>query len=232
MSEGQATGAPRAAAVGSGSSSDTELLAALRAGDEAAFGELVAAWSPSMLRIARSFVGTWQAAEDVVQDTWLGVVRGLGDFEGRSTLRTWVLSILANRARSRATRDRRLVLWSDLAEPDADGDAGSWVDAARFRGPGDPYPGHWTTAGEPVPWREQPETSAISREALEVLEAALEALPPRQQTVVRLRDVHDLTSQEVCEVLDISPENQRVLLHRGRSRLRAALELHYRAEPA
>jgi RNA polymerase sigma-70 factor (ECF subfamily) len=228
MSEGQATGAsPLAAASG-----DAELLAALRAGDEAAFAELVAAWSPSMLRIARSFVGTWQAAEDVVQDTWLGVVRGLGGFEGRSSLRTWVLSILANRARSRATRDRRLVLWSDLAQPEAAGDAGSWVDPARFRGPGDPYPGHWTTSGEPVPWREQPETSAISREALEVLEAALGALPPRQQTVVRLRDVHDLTSQEVCEVLDISAENQRVLLHRGRSRLRAALELHYSADSA
>jgi RNA polymerase sigma-70 factor (ECF subfamily) len=228
MSEGQATGASRAVAAGG----DAELLAALRAGDEAAFAELVTAWSPSMLRIARSFVGTWQAAEDVVQDTWLGVVRGLGAFEGRSALRTWVLSILANRARSRAARDRRLVLWSDLAEPAADGDAGSWVDPARFRGSGDPYPGHWTTAGEPVPWREQPETSAISREALEVLEAALEALPPRQQTVVRLRDVHDLTSQEVCEVLDISAENQRVLLHRGRSRLRATLEVHYRADSA
>jgi RNA polymerase sigma-70 factor (ECF subfamily) len=224
MSQGQVAGA-----------GDAELIAALRAGDEAAFSELVAAWSPSMLRIARSFVGTWQAAEDVVQDTWLGVVRGLGDFEGRSSLRTWTLSILANRARTRATRDRRLVLWSDLSEPAADGDASRWIDGvdpARFRGAGDEYPGHWTTAGEPVPWREQPETSAISREALEVLEAALDALPARQQTVVRLRDVHDLTSQEVCEALDISPENQRVLLHRGRSRLRAALELHYRAEPA
>ena len=231
MSEGQATGASRTAAA----SGDAALLAALRAGDEAAFAELVAAWSPSMLRIARSFVGTWQAAEDVVQDTWLGVVRGLADFEQRSTLRTWVLSILANRARTRATRDRRLVLWSDLAPPEADGDTGRWVDGvdpARFRGPDDPYPGHWTTAGEPVAWREQPETSAISREALEVLDAALAALPPRQQTVVRLRDVHDLTSQEVCEALDISAENQRVLLHRGRSRLRAALELHYQAEPA
>jgi len=231
MSEGQATGASRTASA----SGDAALLAALRAGDEAAFAELVAAWSPSMLRIARSFVGTWQAAEDVVQDTWLGVVRGLADFEQRSTLRTWVLSILANRARTRATRDRRLVLWSDLAPPEADGDTGRWVDGvdpARFRGPDDPYPGHWTTAGEPVAWREQPETSAISREALEVLDAALAALPPRQQTVVRLRDVHDLTSQEVCEALDISAENQRVLLHRGRSRLRAALELHYQAEPA
>jgi RNA polymerase sigma-70 factor, ECF subfamily len=228
MSEGQATGASQAVAA----SGDAELLASLRAGDEAAFAELVAAWSPSMLRIARSFVGTWQAAEDVVQDTWLGVIRGLGNFEGRSSLRTWMLSILANRARSRATRDRRLVLWSDLMEPAGDGDAGSWVDPARFRGAGDEYPGHWTASGEPVPWREQPETSAISREALEVLVAALDTLPPRQQTVVRLRDVHDLTSQEVCEVLDISPENQRVLLHRGRSRLRAALELHYRAESA
>jgi RNA polymerase sigma-70 factor, ECF subfamily len=228
MSEGHATGASPVAAEGG----DDELLASLRAGDETVFAELVAAWSPSMLRIARSFVGTWQAAEDVVQDTWLGVVRGLGGFEGRSSLRTWVLSILANRARSRATRDRRLVLWSDISEPGAEGDGTSWVDPARFRGPGDEYPGHWTTAGEPVPWREQPEISVIAREALEVLEAALEGLPPRQQTVVRLRDVHDLTSQEVCEALDISAENQRVLLHRGRSRLRAALEVHYRADSA
>jgi RNA polymerase sigma-70 factor (ECF subfamily) len=210
------------------SEDDELLLGALRQGDETAFADLVSRWSPAMLRIARTYVGTWPAAEDVVQDTWLAVVHGLDGFQGRSTLRTWVLSILANRARSRGVRDRRDVPWSALEDPEADGDLTGWVDPARFRGPQDPYPGHWTTTGGPTPWRDHPEVSAISREALTVLEQALEELPQRQQTVVRLRDVHDLTAHEVCEVLEISVENQRVLLHRGRSRLRAVLENYYR----
>jgi RNA polymerase sigma-70 factor, ECF subfamily len=211
---------------------DDDLVDALRRGDEAAFADLVERWSPVMLRIARTYVGTWQAAEDAVQDTWLAVVHGLSGFEQRSSLRTWVFTILANRARTRGARDRRSVPWSELVEPERDGDATAWVDPARFRGPGDPYPGGWTPQGAPAPWRDQPESSTISREALEVLQEALEALPERQQTVVRLRDLHDLTSHEVCTVLNISAENQRVLLHRGRSRLRAELEGYHRSVSA
>ncbi|MFI7587311.1 RNA polymerase sigma factor [Spongisporangium articulatum] len=211
---------------------DAQLVAALRRGEETAFAALVDRWSPAMLRIARTHVATWSAAEDTVQDTWLAVIGGLDGFEGRSSLRTWVFTILVNRARTRGTRDRRTVPWSSLSDGDDPREAGSWVDAARFRGADDPYPDHWTPSGKPVPWAETPEGSALSREAMSVLESALAALPERQQTVVRLRDVHDLTSAEVCELLDISAENQRVLLHRGRSRLRAVLEDLYRSESA
>jgi RNA polymerase sigma-70 factor (ECF subfamily) len=211
---------------------DGELVAALERGDETAFADLVERWSPSMLRIARTHVSTWPAAEDVVQDTWLAVVDGLAGFEGRSTLRTWVFAILVNRARTRGVRDQRLIPWSALTDLDEDGDATSWVDPDRFRGPGDPYPGGWKPGSVPIPWQDQPERSALSHEAQMVLESALEELPERQQTVVRLRDVHDLTSHEVCAVLDISAENQRVLLHRGRSRLRAALERYYLSDSA
>lgn len=206
---------------------DAQLVEALRRGDEVAFAGLVDDWSPAMLRIARTFVATWAAAEDAVQDTWLAVVHGVDRFEGRSSLHTWVFAILANRSRTRGERDRRTVPWSSLDDGEADGDATSWVDPARFRGPDDAYPGGWTPPGAPIPWRDQPESSVLSREAMTVLEQALAQLPERQQTVVRLRDVHDLTSTEVCEVLEISAANQRVLLHRGRSRLRAALEAHY-----
>jgi RNA polymerase sigma-70 factor (ECF subfamily) len=198
---------------------DAELVEALRGGDEAAFSRLVSEWSPSMLRIARTYVGTWAAAEDVVQDTWMAVVRGLPQFAHRSSLRTWVLTILGNRARSRATRE---VVWAELP-PDLD----AAVDPGRFRDDSDPFPGGWRPGGVPVPWREHPESSAVSREAMAVLQEALTALPERQQLVVRLRDVHDLSAGEVCEVLGISAENQRVLLHRGRSRLRAELERQY-----
>lgn len=207
---------------------DAQLVDALRRGDETAFAGLVDEWSPTMLRIARTHVATWAAAEDAVQDTWLAVVHGLGGFEGRSSLRTWVFTILANRARTRGVRDRRTLPWSALEDGElAPGDLTSWVDPARFRGSDDTRPGGWTPAGAPAAWQDHPESSALSREAMAVLDRALSHLPERQQTVVRLRDVHDLTSAEVCEVLDISAENQRVLLHRGRSRLRAVLEAHY-----
>lgn len=185
-----------------------------------------------MLRVARTFVPTWAAAEDAVQDTWLAVIHGLDGFEGRSSLRTWVFTILANRARTRGSREQRTVPLSSLADAVSAGDLDSWVDPDRFRGPGDEHPGGWKPGGVPTGWRDQPESSVISNEAMTVLEAALEQLPARQQTVVRLRDVHDLSSAEVCAALDISAENQRVLLHRGRSRLRAVLEDHHRAEPA
>jgi RNA polymerase sigma-70 factor (ECF subfamily) len=206
---------------------DAQLVAALRRGDESAFAALVDEWSPSMLRIARTFVATWAAAEDAVQDTWLAVVHGLDGFEGRSSLRTWVFSILANRARTRGARENRTIPWSSLTDEESEGDLASWVSPDRFRGPEDQYPGGWKPGATPVPWQDHPEGSALSREAMSVLEAALAHLPDRQQTVVRLRDVHDLTSAEVCAVLEISAENQRVLLHRGRSRLRAVLEEHY-----
>lgn len=205
---------------------DAELVRRLRAGDEATFRELVDAWSPAMLGLARSFVGSSQSAEDVVQDAWLGVLRGLDGFEGRSSLRSWVFTIVVNRGRTRGAREARTVAWSTLAPDSAD--AGPTVDPARFQGADGRYPGGWTSTGVPQRWDEAPERSALAREAIALVEAALEELPPRQRVVVTLRDVHGLTAEETCETLDITAANQRVLLHRGRAALRAELERYYR----
>jgi RNA polymerase sigma-70 factor (ECF subfamily) len=204
---------------------DAEVLERLRNGDDAAFAELVDRWSPAMLRIARAYVSNPQSAEDAVQDAWLGVVRGLAAFQGRSTLRTWVFTILVNRARTRGSREARSVPMSALARDDA----GPTVDPDRFRGPADPYPDHWTPAGVPPSWEGQPEGRVLAGEALRLLEAALTALPPRQRVVVTLRDVQGLTSEEACDALEITAQNQRVLLHRGRAALRQALEDYYRS---
>jgi len=190
-----------------------------------AFRDLVEAWSPAMLRVARTFVGSLASAEDVVQDTWLGVVRGLDRFEGRSTLRSWTFTILVNRARTRGVREARTLPWS--ASPD-DIERGPTVDPARFQEADGAYPRHWTSAGAPSRWTDYPEDHALTREAVGRIEAALDQLPQRQRLVVTLRDVHGLASEEVCAVMEISPENQRVLLHRGRAALRRILEAYYR----
>ena len=201
------------------------MLERLRRGDDQAFADLVDRWSPAMLRVARAYVSNAQSAEDAVQDAWLGVVRGLAAFEGRSTLRTWVFTILLNRARTRGSREARSVPLSSLSR-DADGPT---VDPGRFRGPQDPYPDHWMPAGVPPRWEGQPEGRVLAGEAVRLLGAALTALPPRQRVVVTLRDVQGLTSDEACEALGITAQNQRVLLHRGRAALRQALEDYYRS---
>jgi RNA polymerase sigma-70 factor (ECF subfamily) len=206
---------------------DADVLARLRTGDDAAFAELVDRWSPAMLRIARAYVATAQSAEDAVQDAWLGVVRGLSRFEGRSSLRTWVFTILVNQARTRGAREARTVPLSDLGRDDDV--TGPTVDPGRFQGPGDPHPGGWTPAGRPVSWEGQPEGQLLAGEALRLLGTALTMLPPRQRTVVTLRDVQGLTPEEACEALGITAQNQRVLLHRGRAALRKALEDYYRS---
>jgi RNA polymerase sigma-70 factor, ECF subfamily len=219
-----------AAADHGGSREQAELLDRLRAGDRAAFAELVEGWSSMLLRVALLYVSTRASAEEVVQDTWLAVIRQLDTFEGRSSLRTWVFRILENRARSRGTHDARSVPWSS-AFPAGDGsDDGPTVDPARFRGAEDRWPRHWTPAGAPVRWEPPPEDAAVAAETRGELRAALAELPERQRTVVELRDVHGLTSDEVCERLGLSPGNQRILLHRGRARLRARLEDLYRGE--
>jgi RNA polymerase sigma-70 factor, ECF subfamily len=204
---------------------DAEVLERLRRGDDQAFAELVDRWSPAMLRIARSYVSNAESAQDAVQDAWLGVIRGLAAFEGRSTLRTWVFTILVNRARTRGSREARTVPMSALSGDDS----GPTVDPARFRGPDDPYRDGWTPAGRPVQWEGQPEGRVLAGEALRLLEAALSALPPRQRVVVTLRDVQGMTSDEACDALGITAQNQRVLLHRGRAALRQALEEYYRS---
>ncbi len=190
------------------SDEDGELLARLRAGDEQAFVTLVARHNASMMRLAGSFVSNRAVAEEVVQDTWLGVLRGLDRFAERSSFKTWLLCILVNRARSTGVRERRSV---------AVGDAGPVVDRSRFDASG-----AWMSP--PEHWVEDSDDRLLAQGLSEELRAGLEGLPARQREVVMLRDVDGLNGHEVCEVLDISEANQRVLLHRGRSHLRQVLE--------
>lgn len=187
---------------------DVELLERLRAGEEEAFLMLVARHQTSMLRLARSFVSSSAVAEEVVQDTWLGVVRGIESFEGRSSFKTWLLRILVNRARSTGASESRSF---------AVGDAGPVVDSSRFDASG-----AWMSP--PQHWVEDSEDRLVAESMAEQIRSALEELPGRQREVVLLRDVDGLSSEEVCQVLDISEGNQRVLLHRGRSHLRQVLE--------
>jgi RNA polymerase sigma-70 factor (ECF subfamily) len=191
---------------------DAGLVARLRSGDDCAFATVVREWSPAMLRVARAHVRTHATAEEVVQETWLGVVRGLDGFGGRSQLRTWVFRILLNTARKRGRIEART-----LAELE-----GPTVDPDRFRGDDDEYPGHWRDDVAPADWG--PEPALLAAEFRGLLERALAELPERHRAVVELRDVHGLDGAEVCMLLDLTPANQRVLLHRGRARLRAILE--------
>jgi RNA polymerase sigma-70 factor, ECF subfamily len=198
---------------------DPVIVARLLARDEAMFAALVDAWSPGLLRAARAYVADEHTAQDVVQETWLGVLRGIDRFAARSSLRTWTYRILVNIAKTRGARDARTVPLSSLAP--TDDDRGPTVEPDRFQGPGEPYPGHWRTRLAPWP---TPENEALAAEARDQLAAALALLPARQRLVVTLRDVEGYTSDEVCAILDLTPVNQRVLLHRARAALRAALE--------
>lgn len=199
----------RASAAGTqAADEDAELVARLRAGEEQAFVLLCARHHAAMLRLARAHVSSAAVAEEVVQDTWLGVLRGLDEFAGRSSFRTWLMTILVNRAKSTGVREQRSV---------AVGDAGPAVDSSRFDSSG-----AWMAP--PEHWIENSDERLLAESLADELRAALDGLPSRQREVVLLRDVDGLTSREVCEVLDISEGNQRVLLHRGRSRLRQALE--------
>lgn len=203
---------------------ERDLVARLRAGDEDTFREVIDRYDPLLRRLARRYVATDAAADEVVGDTWLGVVRGIDRFEGRSSLKTWIVRILMNVARTRGVRDKRSVPFSSLGNPDEEGTEPT-IAPDRFRPADDPYPGHWRAF--PTRWHDQPEVRALGAETLAVVRDALDALPPAQQTVVRLRDLEGWTAAEVCNALDLTETNQRVLLHRGRARLRAALETHF-----
>ena len=203
---------------------EQELLDRLRRGDEAEFARVLQRWSPAMLRVAACYVRGPAAAEDVVQETWLAVLAGLARFEGRSSLRTWTFAILVKRARTYAVREGRTLPMSELDG----GEAGPTVDPARFQGPDGRFPGGWTSAGAPRQWPTQPENAALAAEIRAEVAAALAVLPARQREVVTLRDVAGLSSDEACDLLGVSPPNQRVLLHRARARLRSALEEYYR----
>jgi RNA polymerase sigma-70 factor (ECF subfamily) len=204
--------------------SEAQLIDALRGGDEDAFRELVREYQPSLVRVARIYVPTQAAAEDVAAETWLGVLKGLDRFEGRSSLRTWIFRILTNIAKTRAVRDGRTLPFSALDPGPVPETA---VDADRFLDPEHPrWPGHWAIT--PEPW---PEDALLAAETREVIADAIEALPATQRAVISLRDVEGWSSEEVRNALDLSETNQRVLLHRARSKVRAALESYLQENP-
>lgn len=204
---------------------ETTRLALLRAGDEDAFRQVVQDWSPGMLRFARLHVATDASAQEVVQDSWLGVLRGLDGFERRSSLHTWVLRIVVNIAKTRGAQERRVVPLDPQGE-DGDDDEPA-VDPGRFRRSPQRWARHWTEQGAPQRWDVDPARSATRAEIQVLLGSALDCLPARQRQVVVLRDVEGLQPSEVCDVLDLTPANQRVLLHRGRLKVRAVLEDYY-----
>jgi RNA polymerase sigma-70 factor (ECF subfamily) len=199
---------------------EADLLARLRAGDERAFETLVLRHHRTMLAVARRYVSSRAVAEEVVQEAWLGVLKGIDRFEGRSSLGTWILRILVNIAKTRGTREARSVPYAALAGPDDE----PAVEPERFRGRGDQYPGGWWAF--PQDWSRLPEEALLQRETLKVVTDAIEQLPPLQRSVITLRDVQGCGPEDVCDLLEISDGNQRVLLHRARSRVRAALESH------
>ena len=200
---------------------ETGLLMALRDGDEAVFMGIVEAWGPAMLRVARAHVSSQAIAEEVVQEAWVGILRGLDGFEGRSSLKTWAFRIVSNIAKTRGVKESRSVPFSSAA---VDGEEGPAVDPDRFQTAGDRYPGHWQTP--PEPWPEQRLAEAETRDAAL---AAIAELPPRQREIITLRDIEGFSAEETCNALDVTETNQRVLLHRARSRVRNALESHFDA---
>ena len=204
------------------SSGETELIDALRRGDEAAFVSLIERYQAPLIRLAMMYVSSRAVAEEVVQETWMGVLQGLGRFEGRSSLKTWIFQILTNRAKTRGEREHRFVPFSAMAALDTE-QAEPAVDPDRFLPPDhERWPGHW--AMPPRSWDALPEDRFLSQEIHAHIQDAIATLPSTQQMVISLRDIEGWTSEEVCNVLGITETNQRVLLHRARSRVRRALE--------
>jgi RNA polymerase sigma-70 factor, ECF subfamily len=201
-------------AVRPGEADDAALVAALRRGDREATVELIERWSNPMLRLAQVYVHDRAAAEDVVQDAWIGVLKGIDRFEGRASLKTWVFRLVTNRATTRAARERRTVPFSAVDTPTAAVDADCFVPA------GEAWAGHWATPPRPLTADER----LLAGETREHLARAIRELPPAQRAVLTLRDVEGWSSTEVCDVLSLTEANQRVLLHRARTRVRRALE--------
>jgi RNA polymerase sigma-70 factor, ECF subfamily len=211
------------------SSNEAVLLTALRCGDEDAFSALVDAYGAAMHRVALTFVRSRAVADEVVQEAWLGALRGLDRFEGRSALRTWLLRIVANIARTHAVREARAVPFSSL---ELAREAGSEHEPAlptdRFQGPGEQHPCRWVSF--PMPWSAEPDSALLSAETRKLIADTIAGLPDGQRIVISLRDVEGWDSAEVCSVLELSETNQRVLLHRARSKVRAALERYLTTE--
>lgn len=220
MTIGTAHASRHPAAEGGARETEQQLIRALCDGDEAAFLALVERHQRTMLRVARLYVRSAAAAEDVVQETWLAVLRGLPRFEGRSSLRTWIFHILTKRAQTFGQRDARSVTFTDILA--SSGDTGPAVPADRFRADGE-----WALA--PASWEDLPEERLLAAETRAMLDQAIAGLPAGQRAVITLRDVEGWPADEVCALLQISDANQRVLLHRARSRVRAALEQYLAA---
>lgn len=206
------------------SEKDAALLEGLRNGDEGAFQELVEAYGPMLMRLALNHVPSRAVAEEVVQDTWLAVLNGIDRFQGRSSLRTWIISILLNTARTKGERERRTLPFSLLRRRDEEGRDEPAVALERFQGADGEHPGGW--ARPPVEWA-SPEQKLESDESRDVLLKAIAGLPPRQRDVITMRDILGFSSEEARNALDLSETNQRVLLHRARSKVRGALERHF-----
>ena len=201
---------------------ETALVSALRGGDEAAFATLVEQHTPAMLGVARGYVPTHEIAEEVVQETWIALLKGIDRFEGRSSLRTWLFTVMVNIAKTRGTRERRDADVQLLAA------TGGTVDPARFRDAGDEWAGHWKDHEAPAPFPDTPEGSILGAELRAVARRELDKLPARQREVVTMRDVLGMEATEVRDLLQITVANQRVLLHRGRAAVRQALEDYMR----
>jgi RNA polymerase sigma-70 factor, ECF subfamily len=205
---------------------ESALIASLRDGNETVFAQLVDRYTPAMLRVARGYVRSHETAEEVVQETWIALIKGISKFEGRSSLRTWLFAVMINIAKARGVRERR----------DADAEiaayTGGTVDPSLFRGPDEEWPGDWKNWKEyPRAFPETPEGSVLAEELVAVTRAELDRLPDRQRMVVTLRDMLGFDSSEVCELLGISVANQRVLLHRGRAAVRQVLESYLGVGP-
>jgi RNA polymerase sigma-70 factor, ECF subfamily len=196
---------------------EAELVAALRAGDESAFAQLVERYHSSLVRLARMYVRDRSVAEEVAQETWLAVLNGIDRFEARSSLKTWLFRILTNRAKTRGQRESRIVPFSSIGDPDEPA-----VEPERFRPEGEQYAGGWKQF--PQPWDGDPEERLLAGEARALILHTIEELPDSQRAVITLRDIEGFDAEDVCNVLDLTDTNQRVLLHRARARVRRALE--------
>ena len=209
---------------------EASVLDSLRAGEEAAFTWLVDQYHPSLVRLARLFVQDETVAEELAQETWLALLQGLDRFEGRSSLKTWIFTILTNKAKTRGQREKRTVSLSDL-EAELHAATQPTVDPERFnltQAQGDRH--HWVWPTRPASWTAIPEETLLSQETMGLIRQAIDGLPENQRLVITLRDIQEFSTEEVCNVLGISETNQRVLLHRARAKVRQALEAYLQTE--
>ena len=222
IQETHAAGEPAVGAIGD----DAELVDRLRRRDEAAFAALVDRYHTQLVRLATYYVPNRAVAEEVVQETWIGVLQGIDRFEGRSSLRTWMFRILTNRAKRRGEQESRSIPFAALSQRVED--EFEEVEPERFLPPGHQWAGHW--AALPQDWRETPEDRLLSDETRALVQRAIDSLPSNQRLVITMRDVEGWPSEEVCNVLSITETNQRVLLHRARTKVRAQLERYLDVE--